>query len=745
MSREYIRNFSIIAHIDHGKSTLADRLLELTHTIDQRQMRAQYLDLMDLERERGITIKMQPVRMVYQARINADQNADKRGLLYEDLTYKIRGAVFSVYNHLGPAFKESVYHKALEEELMKAGLVFEKEKVIDILYENKKIGVYRPDFIVEDKVIIEIKALPFIGKLERQQIWHYLKGSKYRLALLVNFGGRELYIDRVAYDSIRDNPIRVNPRSNPRESAFILNLIDTPGHVDFSYEVSRSLAAVEGAILLVDGTKGIQAQTLAHLHQAQKQKLVIIPVINKIDLPNARPDEIEAELAKLLGEAEILKISAKEGTNVDRVIEAVIQKIPPPRSSQMDYGRALVFDSSYDAYKGVIAYVRVFDGSFKGQQKVRFLAPGKEAEILEVGCFKPQLQPQPELSAGQIGYIATGLKDPGLVRVGDTIATLDADLRRFSTRMDADDSIRDNQRLPRSSASWRMLRGLDPRESAFAALPGYEEPRPVVFASLFPKDGAEFAVLKDALSKLKLSDAALSFELDSQEILGRGFRCGFLGSLHMEIVLERLKREYTLFLITTTPSVSYEIEHKDGRAKTIFSAAELPSADQFKAVREPWVTLNILTPSKYLGGVMELVSQRRGVYKNTEYLSAERAELIYEIPLAEIIVDFHDKLKSVSSGYASLSYEFLEMRPGDLVKLDILVAGELVSALARIVPRDQSAEEGRRLVTKLKELLPREWFKVSLQAAIGGKIIAREDIAALKKDVTGYLYGGDIT
>ncbi|MBI4120456.1 MAG: elongation factor 4 [Parcubacteria group bacterium] len=741
MNREHIRNFSIIAHIDHGKSTLADRLLEWTHTVEARNMQAQYLDQMELERERGITIKMQPVRMVYQARINADltridadgmrinadTDADTRGLIYEDLTYKIRGAVFNVYNRLGPAFKENVYHRALEEGLIKTGLTFEREKVIDVLYDDKKVGVYRPDFIVEDKVIIEIKALPFIGKLERQQIWHYLKGSKYRLALLVNFGGRELYIDRIVMDSIRDNP-----RRNQRESAFILNLIDTPGHVDFSYEVSRSLAAVEGAILLIDGTKGIQAQTLAHLHQAQKQNLVIIPVINKIDLPNARPDEIEAELTKLLGEVDILRISAKEGTNVDKVIEAVIEKIPPPRLGQTDYGRALVFDSSYDAYKGVIAFVRVFDGVFKSQQKIHFLAPGKEAEILGVGYFKPQLAAQAELVEGEIGYIATGLKDPSLVRVGDTIIALNADLRGFSTRMGADDSIRDNQRM-------------DQRASAFQALPGYEEPKPVVFASLFPKDGAEFTVLKDALSKLKLSDAALSFELDSQEILGRGFRCGFLGSLHMEIILERLKREYNLLLVTTSPSVSYEIEHKDGRVKTIFSAAELPSADQFKAVREPWVVLNILTPSKYLGGVMELVSRRRGVYKNTQYLSAERVELIYEIPLSEIIVDFHDKLKSTSSGYGSLSYEFLDMRPGDLVKLDVLVAGELVSALSRIVPRDQASEEGRRLVTKLKELLPREWFKVSLQAAIGGKIVAREDIAALKKDVTGYLYGGDIT
>ncbi|MEK7078327.1 MAG: translation elongation factor 4 [Patescibacteria group bacterium] len=566
MDTNQIRNFSIIAHIDHGKSTLADRMLEITKTVEARNMQNQYLDMMDLERERGITIKMQPVRMLYEP---------------------------------------------------------------------------------------------------------------------------------------------------SRESAYILNLIDTPGHVDFSYEVSRSLAAVEGVVLLVDGTKGIQAQTLAHLYQAQKLNLVIIPAINKIDLPNSRPEEIEPELRKILGDVEILKISAKEGTNVDYLLEKIVEKIPPPKPGLGDYGRALIFDSTYDDYKGVMAFVRVFDGSFKTGDKIKFIAQKKDAEVMEVGYFKPQLVSQKELNEGEIGYIATGLKDPTLVRVGDTI------ISNFESQIS-------------------NLKEL--------ALPGYQEPRPVVFASIFPKEGADFNVLREALNKLKLSDAALSFEPDSQEVLGRGYRCGFLGSLHMEIVLERLKREYNLAsLIATTPSVVYELVLRSGENKTIFSAADVPTSDRYTEIREPWVALNILTPTRYLGGVLELVSSRRGIHQDTEYLSAERVQIKYEIPLAEIIVDFHDKLKSVSSGFASLSYEFLELRKGDLARLDILVAGELVTALSRLVPREQSFEEGQRLVSKLKNLLSRELFKVSLQAAIGGKIIAREDISALKKDVAGYLYGGDIT
>ncbi|MEK7121802.1 MAG: GxxExxY protein, partial [Patescibacteria group bacterium] len=423
------------AHIDHGKSTLADRFLELTSTVEARNMRAQYLDLMDLERERGITIKMQPVRMDYtrtdaeHTRIDADltqthaertrTDAEKDGgLLYEDLTYKIRGAIFNVKKGLGLGHKEIIYQKAIEAEFKRIGIVFEKEKIIDISYNGQKLGIYKPDFVVDGKVVVEIKSLPFVGDREYKQLWSYLKGSSYNLGLLVNFG-EELDIRRVVYEIARD---KNNSASSPRSSAYVLNLIDTPGHVDFSYEVSRSLAAVEGVILLVDGTKGIQAQTLAHLHQAQKLKLVIIPAINKIDLPNSRPDEIEPELRSLLGETEIFRISAKDGTNVEKLLEEVIEKIPPP-NARIDLpriSRALVFDSNYDSYKGVVAYVRVFDGSFKSGEKIRFIAQKKDAEIMEVGYFKPQLVHQKVLSEGEIGYIATGLKDPSLVRVGDT-------------------------------------------------------------------------------------------------------------------------------------------------------------------------------------------------------------------------------------------------------------------------------------------------------------------------------------
>ena len=357
--------------------------------------------------------------------------------------------------------------------------------------------------------------------------------------------------------------------------------------------------------------------------------------------------------------------------------------------------------------------MRVFNGSFKAGQKIKLIAQNKEAEIMEVGHFKPQLSVQKEIKEGEMGFIATGLKDPSLIRVGDTAIILDP-----------------------------ISQNLDLKE---LALEGYKEPRPVVFASLFPRDGGDFTNLKDALLKLKLSDAALTFELDSQEVLGRGFRCGFLGSLHMEIVLERLEREYNLSLITTTPSVSYEIILRNGEIQNIFSVADLPTSDRYLEIREPWVSLTLLSPSKYIGGILELLSYRRGVSKHTEYISEDRVEIFYEIPLAEIIVDFHDKLKSISSGYASLSYEFLELRKGDLIKLDILVASEIVDALSRIVPTDQAQDEGKRIVERLKELLPRQWFEVTLQAAIGGKIIARENIAALKKDVTSHMYGGDIT
>ena len=568
MNQENIRNFCIIAHIDHGKSTLADRFLELTGTVEKRKMRQQYLDTMDLERERGITIKLQPVKMSYK-----------------------------FLNH---------------------------------------------------------------------------KTSNFEL--------------------------------------FTLNLIDTPGHVDFSYEVSRSLAAVEGAILLVDATKGVQAQTLANLHLAQEQKLTIIPAINKIDLPGSRVKETEDEIRNLGLDGEIYKISAKEGVGVDELLRAVVEKVPPPRGKLKKPFRALIFDSNYDLYKGVLVHVRAVDGEIKRGQKIHFLASGARAEVLETGVFLPNLSASEKLSAGEVGYIATGLKDVSLCRVGDTIV----DFSVFQS--DA---------------------------SLVPPLVGYEEPKPMIFASFYPAEGNDFDLLKDSLSKLKLSDASLVYEPESSEALGRGYRCGFLGMLHMEIVTERLKREYNLQLIVTTPSVVYQLTESDGKEKTIFSPQELPDQSKVKEIKEPWIKLEVLAPGEYLGALMNLLQGLGGIYLDTKYLTGERVVISYEAPLREIIVDFYDRLKSATSGYASMSYELIGWREGDLVPLDILVAGEKIEAFSRIIPRQKAPGEGKALVEKLKEVLPSQLFAVSLQAAVGGKILAREDISARRKDVTGYLYGGD--
>ncbi len=565
-----IRNFCIVAHIDHGKSTLADRFLELTGTVEKRKMRQQYLDTMDLERERGITIKLQPVRMKY------------------------------------------------------------------------------------------------------------------------NFQGQE----------------------------YELNLIDTPGHVDFSYEVSRSLAAVEGAILLVDATKGVQAQTLANFYLAQQQGLAIIPVLNKIDLPGARPLEVKEEMKSLLGEktGRILEISAKEGWGVDKLLKEIVLSFPPPRLTGNKNFRALVFDSNYDSYKGVLAYVRVIDGEVKQGDKIFLMASKARAEIIEVGIFRPDLQPVKKLSAGEIGYLATGLKEVSFCRVGDTLT------------------------------HWPAPFDLKP-------LSGYQEPKPMVFASFYPMGGAtssnvsqNYDLLKDALAKLKLNDAALFFEPESSEALGRGFKCGFLGMLHLEIISERLRREYKLNLLVTVPSVVYQVVIKHSREiKNIFSPQQLPEASQIEQINEPWVRLEIISPSSYLGTIIKLAQGLGGIYQDTQYLGTQRVIVIYEVPLREIIVDFYDKLKSATAGYASMGYEFLGWRAGDLVCLDILVAGEKIEALSRLVPRSKAVAEGRAIVEKLKEILPPQLFTVSLQAAVGGKILAREDLKARRKDVTGYLYGGDVS
>lgn len=561
-----IRNFVIIAHIDHGKSTLADRLLELTKTIPKEKMKAQYLDMMDLERERGITIKMQPVRM------------------------------------------------------------------------------------------------------------SYILNSK----------------------------------------PYILDLIDTPGHVDFSYEVSRSLAAVEGAVLLVDATKGVQAQTIANLELAKKQKLIIIPAINKIDSPQARIEETKLEIANLLNiqKEEIFLISAKEGTNVEMLLHCVIEKVAEPKGDPQRPFRALIFDSKYDTYKGVVAYVRVFDGEIKAGEKIYLLAAGAESEIKELGYFRPELHPCSRLSAGEIGYIATGIKEPGKVRVGDTIIN-----SKFKTQ---------NSKLPEP-------------------LPGYKEPKPMVFASIYPQEADDYDLLKDALSKLKLSDASLTFEPERREFLGRGFRCGFLGTLHAEILSERLRREFSLNIVISNPSVLYSVLKKEGGEFLIKSASDWPKTFELAKIKEPWVRLEIITPSNYLGKCLEILEGTEGKYIETKYISQERILLSYDVPLRDIIIGFYDKLKGQTQGFASMNYEVVDWRQSDLVKLEILIAGEKEEAFSRIVSRDSAYQEGKKMVERLKEILPAQLFSVPLQAAIENQVIARETIKAKRRDVIAPLYGGDYT
>ncbi|MDD5438432.1 MAG: translation elongation factor 4 [Patescibacteria group bacterium] len=579
MDQSLIRNFCIIAHIDHGKSTLSDRLLELTGTIEKRKMKEQLLDTMDLERERGITIKLQPARMAYTAK------------------------------------------------------------------------------------------------------------------------------DKVTYQ---------------------LNLIDTPGHVDFNYEVSRSLAAVEGAILLVDSTQGVQAQTIANLYLAIEQDLTIIPVLNKIDLPNSEVERRAEELMKLIGckREEILCVSGKTGEGVPALLEKIVQEIPPPRGDHSKPFRALIFDSKYDEYKGVVAYVRVLDGLVKTNDPVRFLATKSQGQALEVGYLKPEYKATPNLEAGEIGYVVSGLKDITAVRVGDTVAL----------GMPKDTGGMTREALDAS----RSMLEVEP-------LQGYREVRPMVYAGIFPNEGNEYERLRDALMKLKLSDAALQFEPEHSTALGFGFRCGFLGILHLEIVKERLEREHNMEIVATLPSVAYEVTLTNGEEKIIKSPLDFPDPSHLKEAREPWVRVDIVTPSDYLGNVMALVQDRRGVYKNTEYFDAARAVLHYEMPLSSVIVDFHDKLKSATAGYASLNYEFAEFRASNIIRLDILVAEEQVAAFATLIHESEAYRYGKYVVETLKESLPRQQFVVKIQAAVGSKIIASEKLSAYRKDVLAKLYGGDRT
>ena len=556
-----IRNFSIIAHIDHGKSTLADRILELTHTVDPSKMRSQVLDSMDLERERGITIKAQAVRVLYTAR--------------DGRTYK-------------------------------------------------------------------------------------------------------------------------------------LHLIDTPGHVDFTYEVSRSLAACEGGLLVVDAAQGVEAQTLANTYLAIDAGLELIPVMNKIDLPSAEPERVSHEISELLGDdEEILKISAKTGEGVEDVLEAIVSRIPPPQGDPNGPPRALIFDSVFDQYRGVVAFVRVVDGVFTKGEAIRAMQTGTRAEIDDIGFMSPDMVKADRLAAGEVGYIITGIKNVAKLRVGDTLTT----------------------------------------ESRPAAepLPGYREVRPVVFCGLYPLDTDRYSDLRDALEKLALNDAALSYEPETSQALGFGFRCGFLGLLHMDIVRERLEREYGLELLATTPNVEYHVRLRGDEWVDVHSPTEMPDPNFIEAVEEPYIRASIISPPDYLGQIMELCQDRRGTHVDMHYLSEQRVQLRYDLPLAEIVLDFYDQLKSRSRGYASLDYEIIGYRESELVKLDILLAGDPVDALSLVVHKDKAYAAGRTLVERLQKKIPRQLYEVAIQASIGSRIIARESVKPVRKDVIAKCYGGDVT
>ncbi|MDO8611273.1 MAG: translation elongation factor 4 [Dehalococcoidia bacterium] len=601
MDQSRIRNFCIIAHIDHGKSTLADRMLELTATIPKRQMAEQVLDTMDLERERGITIKAAAVRMSYTLPGPASPGEEGRG--------------------------------------------------------KKEEGVPLPP-----------SSFPLPGE-ER--------------------GG----------------------------GVYELNLIDTPGHVDFTYEVSRALAAAECAVLVVDASQGIEAQTLANVNMAMEQNVTIIPVVNKIDLPAAEPERVAQEICEVIGFArdDVLFVSAKEGTGVPELLEAIVRRAPPPAGDPAAPLRALIFDSKYDPYKGVIAYVRLVDGEIKPRRRLRLLATARSLEPLEVGCFRPSFSPTDGLTAGEVGYVATGLKTVRDCHVGDTLTTDEG--------------------------------------PAAASLPGYQPAKPMVFAGLYPANTEDFDVLRDALEKLQLNDAALSYQPESSLALGPGFRAGFLGLLHMDIVQERLEREYEVDLLATSPNVAYQVLRTNGQEIEVDSPADLPDPSGITEIREPWMSVSVITPERYYGAVMELVTGLRGDFVRMDYLDHapnvrqgdRRVLLEYRMPLAEMLVDFYDQLKSKTQGYASMDYSFSDWLPERLVKLDVLVNGVPVDALSLLVHSEKAQQQGRALVEKLRSLIPRQLFEVPIQAAIGGRIVARETVRALRKNVLAKCYGGDVT
>ncbi|HVR05579.1 MAG TPA: translation elongation factor 4 [Solirubrobacteraceae bacterium] len=574
MDQPHIRNFCIVAHIDHGKSTLADRILELTHTVDSRDMRAQVLDSMDLERERGITIKAQAVRVFFESR----------------------------------------------------------------------------------------------------------DGKTYQL-----------------------------------------HLIDTPGHVDFTYEVSRSLAACEGALLVVDASQGVEAQTVANTYLAVEAGLELIPCLNKLDLPGAEPERVAGEVAELIGEdpETIRRISGKTGEGVVEVLEELVARVPPPNGDPEAPPRALIFDSEFDQYRGVIAYIRVVDGVLRKGQPIRAMASGLQADIDDIGCFSPQMMPTDQLAAGEVGYLITGVKDVSQLRVGDTLTT--------------------RAGVAAGAAGGGRLR------EASQPLPGYREVKPMVFCGLFPIESDDYPDLRDALEKLTLNDAALSWEPETSDALGFGFRCGFLGLLHMDIVRERLEREYDLELLATMPSVEFDVTLTDGTELEVHNPSDMPDSATIAEIREPFIKAQIITPREFVGAVMELCQERRGEHAGMHYLSPERVQMTYDLPLAEIVLDFFDQLKSRTRGYASLDYELSGTRPSNLVKLDVVLAGDPVDALSLVVHRDKAYDVGRTLTEKLRKRIPRQQYDVPIQAAIGSHIIARETVKAFRKDVIAKCYGGDIT
>ncbi len=595
MDQTYIRNFSIIAHIDHGKSTLADRILELTHTVDQREMRAQVLDSMDLERERGITIKAQAVRVFYES----------------------------------------------------------------------------------------------------------ASGQTYQL-----------------------------------------HLIDTPGHVDFTYEVSRSLAACEGALLVVDASQGVEAQTVANTYLAVDAGLELIPCLNKLDLPGAEPERVAGEVAELIGEPPetILRISGKTGAGVVEVLEQLVARVPPPAGDPEAPPRALIFDSEFDQYRGVIAYIRVVDGVFRKGAPIRAMASGLHADIDDIGCFSPQMMPTDQLAAGEVGYLITGVKDVSQLRVGDTLTTRGR-AGGLSPRGGTGGASANAQATHAPARAREGAAGAEATE----ALPGYREVKPMVFCGLFPIDSDAYADLRDALEKLTLNDAALSWEPETSDALGFGFRCGFLGLLHMDIVKERLEREYDLELMATMPSVEFDLTLTNGEELEVHNPSDMPDPGTIAEIREPFIKAQIIAPREHVGAIMELCQERRGVHVGMHYLSPERVQLTYDLPLVEIVLDFFDQLKSRTRGYASLDYELDGMKPSNLVKLDVLLAGDAVDALSMVVHRDKAYEVGRALAERLRKRIPRQQYDVPIQAAVGSHIIARETVKAFRKDVIAKCYGGDIT